>query len=168
VADVRFMQRMVEHHAQALVMTALVPSRGGHNDVKLIAERIEISQRDEMAMMRRWLTERGETVPDPTAGHQHHEGMVMMPGMLAPVEMEQLRRATGLAFDRLFLRFMTRHHEGALTMVAEFFATPGAGQESEIFRFASDVDADQRAEIARLRSLEQQLQRARLGSAPRR
>lgn len=162
-ADVRFMHHMLVHHAQALVMTALVPSRSARADVRLVAERIAISQRDETALMERWLRTRGESVPT-AAGHAHHGAAAMndgahaatmaaMPGMIAPAELRQLEAASGAAFDTLFVRFMIRHHDGALTMVKGYLATPGAAQEPAIFRFASDVDADQRAEIRRLRSL---------------
>ena len=166
-ADVRFMHHMLMHHAQAVAMTAMVPGRSARDDVKLVAERIAISQRDESALMERWLRARGEPVPG-AMEHGHHGGahagmampdsahaamMASMPGMLTPAELRQLEASTGAAFDTLFVRLMIRHHEGALTMVKEYLATPGAAQESEIFRFASDVDADQRAEIRRLRSL---------------
>jgi uncharacterized protein (DUF305 family) len=134
--------------------------------VKLVAERIAISQRDESALMERWLRARGEHVPG-AMGAGHHGGghampagdsahaamMASMPGMLTPAELRQLEASTGAAFDTLFVRLMIRHHEGALTMVKDYLATPGAAQEPEIFRFASDVDADQRAEIRRLRAL---------------
>ncbi|HEX3158753.1 MAG TPA: DUF305 domain-containing protein [Gemmatimonadaceae bacterium] len=170
-ADVRFMQHMMEHHAQALVMTSLVPARTTRADIRLMAERIDVSQHGEMAMMRSWLQKRGETVPslDTTyvahgghagqgagrdAGHDAGGHEAPMPGMLTPAELDQLARATGAEFDGLFLRFMIHHHEGALTMVEELLGTPGAGQDAEIFRFASDVDADQRAEIRRLRALQ--------------
>lgn len=161
-ADVRFMHHMLLHHAQALVMSALVPARSARADVKLVAERIAISQRDETALMERWLRARGEPVP--AIEHAHHGGgatgdgahartMASMPGMIAPAELRQLEAASGAAFDTLFVRLMIRHHEGALTMVRDYLATPGAAQEPAIFRFASDVDADQRAEIRRLQGL---------------
>ena len=160
-ADVRFVQRMIAHHAQALAMTALVPSRTGRPDVRLLAERIEISQRSEIALMQDWLRRRGEPVPDPVAHdapHDAHHGgsadSALMPGMLTPLEMERLAAAEGADFERLFLELMIRHHEGALTMVAEPFPAPGAGEEPEIFNLASDVDADQRAEIRRLRAMQ--------------
>jgi uncharacterized protein (DUF305 family) len=156
-ADVRFMQRMIAHHAQALAMTSLVPTRTSRDDIRLLAGRIEASQQHEIAMMRRWLESRGQEVPSLDAAHEHHgtDGhQALMPGMLTGEELAQLAKATGAEFDRLFLQLMTRHHEGALTMVAEFFATPGAGQEAEIFGLASDVDADQRAEIRRMRALQ--------------
>lgn len=158
------MQQMMAHHAQALAMTALVPARSvAGSAVRLMAERIEVSQRDEIALMRQWLVDRGAPVPaseaataggHDMAGMNHDAGaMPMMPGMLTPAELARLAQTTGAAFDRLFLASMIRHHEGALRMVAGFFATPGAGQDAEIFRFASDVDADQRAEIRRMRAL---------------
>lgn len=155
-ADVRFMQHMMAHHAQALAMTSLVPARSRREDIHLLAQRIEASQQDEIALMQRWLKDRGEEVPSLDAHHEHHEAgghQALMPGMLTQEELARLAAATGAEFDRLFLEFMTRHHEGALTMVAELLATNGAGQEPEIFRFASDVDADQRAEIRRMRTL---------------
>lgn len=153
------MQGMIAHHAQALAMTSLVPARSGRADLRLLAERIEVSQRDEIALMQRWLHDRGADVPSPDARHMHHGGadgaaqQTLMPGMLTDAEMTELANAQGPAFDRLFLQFMIRHHEGALVMVSELLATSGAAQESEVFRFASDVDADQRAEIARMRAL---------------
>ena len=146
-ADVRFVHHMLLHHEQALAMTALVPARSNRQEIRLLSERIEVSQRDEIALIRQWLRQRGERVPD-AAGHG-----LSMPGMLTADEMAQLAGTTSPAFDRLFLHYMTRHHEGALTMLEELFASPGAGQEPEIYRFATDIDADQRAEIARMRGL---------------
>ena len=149
-ADVRFIQGMIAHHAQALAMTRLLPSRSSRRDMRLLAERIDVSQRDEIALMRSWLTKRGETVPnlDDHAAHQ-----TAMPGMLTAAEMSQLASVSGPDFDRLFLELMIRHHEGALAMVRELFSSRGAGQETEIFTLASDVDADQRAEIARMAAM---------------
>jgi uncharacterized protein (DUF305 family) len=172
-ADVRFMQGMIGHHAQALAMTELLSSRTARDDMRLLAERITVSQRTEIAMMQRWLRERGEAVPDSEqvrqmamghgmAGHDMpgmpgmpgmSGGAPAMPGMASAEEMARLAAAQGTAFDRLFLQLMIRHHEGAIAMVRALFASPGAGQESEMYRFASDVDADQRAEIARMRAL---------------
>jgi uncharacterized protein (DUF305 family) len=150
-ADVRFMQGMIGHHAQALEMAALLPSRSIREDMRLLARRIEVSQADEIAMMRRWLEARGQNVPGP---HAHHaQGATLMPGMLTPEEMNRLAEAKGTAFDRLFLELMIKHHEGALIMVNDLFSSAGAGQESEIFAFASDVDADQRMEIDRMRGM---------------
>ena len=155
-ADVRFMQGMIGHHAQALEMTALLPSRTSRDDLKLLARRIEVSQTDEIAMMQRWLKARGEAAPDP---HAHKHGGALMPGMLTGDEMARLSAASGPEFDRLFLELMIRHHDGALVMVKDLFATPGAGQEPDIFAFASDVEADQRMEIDRMRGLLKEIQK---------
>ncbi len=147
-ADVSFMQGMIGHHAQALEMTNLLVARSTDADMKKLAERIELSQADEIRMMKQWLSARGQPVP---AEHAHHaDGARLMPGMLTRDEMARLAAAKGPEFDRLFLEHMIRHHIGALTMVKELFATAGAGQESEMFAFASDVDADQRMEIDRM------------------
>jgi uncharacterized protein (DUF305 family) len=150
-ADVRFMQGMIGHHGQAVEMTALLPSRTAGEDMKKLALRIEVSQADEISMMKHWLEARGQEVPGPHAMHMH--GATLMPGMLTADEMTRLANATGVEFDRLFLEGMIKHHGGALSMVQELFATPGAGQEADIFAFASDVDADQRMEIERMRAM---------------
>ena len=146
-ADIKFMQAMIGHHAQALEMTALVPARAGREEMRGLALRIELSQVDEITMMQRWLRERGQNVPN---GREHHMGGGLMPGMLTEDEMRQLAAVKDAEFDRLFLEGMIKHHEGALTMVRELFATPGAAQASEVFAFASDVEADQSAEIERM------------------
>jgi len=147
-ADVKFMQGMIGHHAQAIEMSALVPSRTAREEMRLLAKRIDVSQADEIKMMQEWLQRRSQTLPDP---HAHHQpGATLMPGMLSQDEMARLGTAKGDEFDRLFLQGMIKHHMGALTMVQELFASPGAGQESDIFAFASDVDADQRMEIDRM------------------
>jgi len=146
-ADVRFMHGMIPHHAQALDMTDLIADRTDNENIRRLAQRIEISQLDEIARMRRWLESRGESVPG-----EHHHG-ALMPGMLTEEEMARLSAAQGSEFDRLFLELMIHHHEGALVMVDDLFTTDGAGQEAEIFLFASHVDADQRAEIARMRGM---------------
>jgi uncharacterized protein (DUF305 family) len=145
-ADVHFMQGMIHHHAQALVMTDLVAARTQNDDIRRLAHRIEISQRDEIARMRRWLESRSEAVDD----HSHGD---LMPGMLTDEELDQLAEATGAEFDRLFMEYMIRHHEGALEMVEDLLSTEGAGKEAELFQFVSHVDADQRAEIARMRAM---------------
>ena len=146
-ADVRFMQDMITHHAQAVEMTSLLKSRSTSEDMQKLAQRIELSQDDEIRMMKGWLTARGAALPDP---HAHHTHAGLMRGMASPEEMQRLANLKGPEFDRLFLELMIKHHEGALTMVEELFATPGAGQESEIFAFAADVNADQRMEIRRM------------------
>ena len=154
-ADVRFMQGMIGHHAQALEMTKLLETRTKSDDMHKLARRIDASQSDEIKMMQEWLEHRGQALPDPHAHHAH--GATLMPGMLTPEEMDRLAAAKGAAFDRLFLEFMIKHHEGALVMVRDLFNAPGAGQESEIHTFASDVDADQRMEIERMRGMLKEL-----------
>jgi uncharacterized protein (DUF305 family) len=149
-ADTRFMQGMIPHHEQALRMTALVATRGASADVTRLATRIELSQRDEIVQMQRWLTERGEAVPPPASGHAGHGAS--MPGMLTDAQFAQLEQARGVAFDRAFLRLMIQHHEGALTMVRELYAQ-GGGVEPTCDRFAREVNADQTIEIGRMRSM---------------
>lgn len=156
-ADVKFMQGMIHHHAQALDMTDLLETRTQDADMRKLALRIHVSQTDEIKMMRHWLEARGQEAPDPRAHHmagmEGMEGMdhaVMMPGMLTPDEMKALAAAKGPAFDRLFLEGMIKHHGGALIMVKDLFSAPGAGQQSDIFAFASDVEADQKMEIDRM------------------
>lgn len=141
-ADVRFMQHMIGHHAQAILMAGKAPGNGASGDVQRLAQKIDISQRDEIVFMKQWLAERGQAVPT-----DEQSLAMMMPGMLTAAQLAQLGNANGREFDRLFLTFMIRHHEGALQMVEELFRNPGAGHDSDIFRFATDVDADQRDEI---------------------
>ena len=150
--DVRFMQDMMRHHRQALEMTALVPSRTERGDIRLLAERIGVSQSDEIKRMREWLEARGAEVPAAADAHMHHDG-VPMPGMLTAAEMQRLADARGSAFDRLFLELMIKHHEGALVMANALFDRPGAGQEAEVFGFATDVISDQQMEIARMKRM---------------
>jgi len=154
-ADVRFVRDMLAHHAQALVMTALVPARTSRRDIRLLAERIDVSQHDEIALMQRWLRRHGESdVTSEHAGHEPgHSATPAMPGMLSAAELDALRAAHGAEFDRLFLEGMIRHHEGALAMVATLLASRGGTSDTEIFRLAADIDADQRAEIQRMRAL---------------
>lgn len=150
-ADTKFMQGMIGHHQQALEMADLVYKNSQSEDMKMLAKRIEVSQLDEIGMMKEWLTARGETLPDE---HAHHAGdHALMPGMLTQAEMKALAAAKGAEFDRLFLIGMIKHHQGALTMVRELFASPSAGQDAEIFAFASDVDADQAMEIDRMAAM---------------
>ena len=155
-ADVEFMQGMIAHHAQALDMVALVPDRTSTESIRLLAQRIDISQRDEIRLMRNWLTERGQAAPDPAAAHAHHAGAgheMLMPGMLTGEQMARLAAAKGAEFDRLFLQLMIQHHQGALAMVKTLFGTQGAAQETPTFRYASEVDTDQRFEIERMEKL---------------
>ena len=151
-ADVAFVQNMIPHHAQALVMTDLVADRTGRDDLPLLAERMDVSQRDEIALMERWLEERGEQVPDASAGHHYGDGE-LMPGMLTADDLARLEAASGRAFDELFLQYMIRHHEGALVMVAGLLSGGEGGQESDVFQLAQHIDSDQSIEIARMKSL---------------
>jgi uncharacterized protein (DUF305 family) len=158
-ADVEFMQHMIAHHRQAVEMTGLVADRASRDDIRLLAGRIQASQADEIRQMERWLRQRGEALPHEHAHHGHGAGHDGMPGMLTDAQLAQLAAARGAEFDRLFLDFMIFHHRGALTMVAQLFASPGAGQETEIFQFASHVDSDQRIEIERMQRMLSSLQR---------
>ena len=148
--DAAFMQGMIHHHSQALVMAAMATTHGASARVQLLCKKIALSQRDEIGFMRVWLQYRKQEVPD-TAPHSmvmDMPGMDMnMPGMLTEAQMKALDGARGVKFDSLFLVGMIQHHRGALKMVDDLVHHPPSGQESEIFRFVSDVDADQRAEI---------------------
>ena len=150
-ADVKFMQGMIMHHAQAVEMTALIASHTENKDLRSLGARISSSQSDEIKFMKRWLAARGEAVPkampDMPGMDMSHDEMTLMPGMLTPEQMQALRKAKGNEFDRLFLMGMIQHHNGALTMVKDLFDTAGAGQDAELFDFANDADNTQRAEI---------------------
>ena len=156
-ADVRFMQGMIMHHAQAVEMTALIESHTQNSQLRLLGARISKSQSDEIAFMKRWLTARGEPVAPPMPemsgmsmsmpGMDMSSHSMLMPGMLTAKQMEALKKAKGEEFDRLFLTGMIQHHGGALIMVKDLFDTAGAGQDAELFNFATDVDSGQRAEI---------------------
>ena len=147
-ADVAFMQGMIGHHAQALEMTALLYERSTWQDIRMLAQRIDVSQADEINMMQDWLVVRDEGMAE-----HHAHGTMLMPGMLTPDQMAELAAATESDFDRLFLEYMIMHHHGAVVMVEDLFASPGAAQESQIFNFASDVIADQSMEITRMRRM---------------
>jgi uncharacterized protein (DUF305 family) len=165
-ADVHFMTDMIAHHGQALVMAGWAPSHGANPAVRTLAERIVSGQQDEIALMEQWLEERQQPVPPPStgahhsdpdtttdsAGHGHAENghAMLMPGMLTQPQLDELERARGRDFDRLFLQYMIQHHRGALTMVDRLFATPGAAREEATFKLASDVSADQSSEITRM------------------
>jgi uncharacterized protein (DUF305 family) len=165
-ADVEFMQGMIMHHSQAVEMTALIPSHTENKELRSLGARISRSQSDEIKFMRRWLATRGEPLSmampempdsemsdmDKPAGHSSHS-MALMPGMLTSEQMDALRKAKGAEFDRLFLTGMIQHHNGALIMVKDLFDTPGAGQDAELFNFATDVDSGQRAEIRIMQSM---------------
>ncbi|MGB1050203.1 MAG: DUF305 domain-containing protein [Rhodothermales bacterium] len=162
-ADVAFMQGMIHHHAQAIEMVALMDGRTNARDLIMLGKRIDISQQSEIKLMVNWLKERNEKVPmmqtmdgsdGNHAGHSGHDmSQPMMPGMLSAEQMQQLRDSEGTAFYRFWLGFMIQHHEGALTMVDELFSNPGAGQNQDIFHFASEVDIDQRIEILRMQQM---------------
>jgi uncharacterized protein (DUF305 family) len=147
-ADVAFMQGMIMHHSQAVEMTALIPSHTSNKDVGSLGAKISSSQMDEIDFMKRWLAARGEPLSMAMAGmDMSGYAMPPMPGMLTPEQMEALRKANGAEFDRLFLTGMIQHHNGALIMVKDLFDTPGAGQDADLFNFATDADNTQRAEI---------------------
>lgn len=165
--DVRFVQHMIVHHGQAIEMVDLLRSKGTDAAVKLIGERIALTQEAEIALMRTWLADRGQvqTMTDVHGGHaaMSHAGHAdhvmagpdtpIMPGMLSPGQMQNLAAATGSDFDRLFLHGMIQHHQGALDMVDELLAQPDAAHDPMLSDFASSVVADQSAEILRMQSL---------------
>ena len=156
-ADVKFMQGMIGHHQQAIEMVDLLNTRSASPEMKKLGMRISVSQVDEIRMMQDWLKARNAPLPDP---HAHHQpGAHLMPGMLTADEMARLGAAKGAEFDRLFLEGMIKHHGGALIMVDELFASPGAAQESGIYAFASDVVADQRMEMDRMAAMLRELQK---------
>ncbi len=181
-ADVRFMTMMVPHHAQALEIAALAPDRAESEPVRTLAARIINGQRDEIRRMRQWLADRQLPVPDPygpggaigamTAAHGGHAGQAaaghaagghaghggaadepLMAGMLTQAQMRELAAARGGEFDRLFLNYMIRHHQGAVAMVTELFGTHGAGQDEDVFRLATDINVDQITEIRRMQNM---------------
>jgi uncharacterized protein (DUF305 family) len=172
-ADVAFMRDMIHHHAQAVTMSRMAPGNGASSAVQVLAARIINAQRDEIAIMQSWLRDRKQPVPElhdmdgalmvheaaggDHAGHAGHS----MPGMLTDAQLAELRAARGVRFDRLFLELMIRHHKGAVSMVESLFATDGAGQDEAVFKFASDVQVDQRTEVQRM-----ELMLSTLGGAP--
>ena len=157
-ADVNFVSGMIPHHAQAVIMAGWAPSHGARADVKILCEKIVVAQRDEITFMRNWLRDRGQEVPDATStkhkmkmdGMEHD---MLMPGMLTDEEMAALDKARGPAFDRLFLIGMIKHHQGAVNMVNDLFAAYGSMQDDDIYKFASDVFADQSIEIERMQQM---------------
>ncbi len=157
-ADVTFVSGMIPHHAQAVIMAGWAPSHGARPDVAILCEKIVVAQRDEITFMRNWLRDRGQVVPDATSTkHKMTEnGMtheMLMPGMLTDDEMAALDKSRGPEFDRLFLIGMIKHHQGAITMVNELFAAYGSMQDDQIYKFASDVFADQSTEIDRMQQM---------------
>jgi len=157
-ADVHFFTGMIGHHAQALVMAALIPTHGASPALRTLGARITNAQQDEIALMQRWLRDRNQPVPTYEidgitltihgADHAMH-----MPGMLTQNQLEQLDQARGQEFDRLFLTYMIQHHQGAVTMVDDLFQLDGAAQSDAVFKLASDIQVDQRTEIARMKQM---------------
>lgn len=157
-ADIHFMSGMISHHAQAIKMAKWAATHGASPAVVRLSERIAVSQSDEIALMQSWLRDRNQPVPEPDpAGMKMTmngmEHVMLMPGMLTPEQMKQLDEARGPSFDRLFLTLMIQHHQGAITMVRELFASQGAGQDETVFAFANDVEIDQETEIARMKQM---------------
>jgi uncharacterized protein (DUF305 family) len=166
-ADVHFMTGMIAHHAQALVMARLAPTRSEHPAVRTLAARIINAQQDEITFMQDWLRTRGQPVPEVHIDgtrltiqvaaehqhqhhHQHHHDHAAMPGMLTQTQLDALAGAQGATFDRLFLTSMIQHHRGAIVMVHELLGTDGAAQDPAVFKLASDIHAEQVTEIARM------------------
>ena len=164
-ADVRFMAGMIGHHAQAVLMAGWAPSHGASVALRALCERIVVGQRDEIVLMQRWLRDRHETVPDIDTARDAMPGMshaTLMPGMLTPPQLAQLDSARGPDFDRLFLTYMIQHHMGAIVMVNQLFGTQGGGEEEIVYRFASDVFADQTTEMDRMNRMLNALKRSPL------
>ncbi|HEX4681658.1 MAG TPA: DUF305 domain-containing protein [Gemmatimonadaceae bacterium] len=154
-ADVAFMQGMIPHHAQAVIMARWAETHGARADVKILCQRIAVAQSDEIRLMRGWLGDRKQEVPDSTSTKHlmKMDGMVhemLMPGMLTDEQMKALEAARGSSFDRLFLTGMMGHHQGAITMVRELFSHGDAGHDDTVFKFATDVEADQTAELHKM------------------
>jgi uncharacterized protein (DUF305 family) len=164
-ADVRFMSTMIGHHAQAVAMARLAPTHGASHSIRTLAERIINAQQDEIAIMQRWLRDRGQPVPEPrpdgmmvmsgttTTMPGQHAHAHAMPGMLTPEQMKQLDQARGKEFDRLFLQFMIQHHSGAVSMVKELIGSVGAAHDDIVFKLASDINVDQTTEIDRMQKM---------------
>ena len=160
-ADVKFMTGMIAHHAQALIMSDLAPKNDASPAVQRLASRIINAQKDEIKSMQRWLKDRGQPVPE-----VHIDGLKLMihglvedhmkmdhttmAGMLSPAQLQELSEAEGEEFDRLFLKYMIGHHQGAVTMVTKLFNSDGAVQDEAAFKLASDIQVDQRTEIDRM------------------
>ncbi|MGC3000856.1 DUF305 domain-containing protein [Streptomyces sp. G35A] len=145
-ADVSYARMMIEHHAQALEMTELVPDRAKSGKVVKLAERIAAAQQPEISAMKGWLKTHGKAEQADGHGHDH----ATMPGMATPAQLEKLRAAEGTAFDQLFLTLMITHHQGAITMATD---VKGQGNNIQIEEMADDVAAQQTSEINRMRDL---------------
>ena len=157
-ADIQFMDGMIAHHAQALLMAGWAESHGAGPALLTLTARITNAQKDEIAAMQKWLRDRHQPVPEPDPhgmmmnmnGMQHE---MLMPGMLTESQLKQLDEARGKEFDRLFLTFMIQHHRGAVTMVNDLFGTNGAAQDISVYKMASDIGADQTTEIERMQKM---------------
>lgn len=147
-ADVRFMQGMIAHHAQAIYMSRLAAAHNASLHLLKFAQKIDQSQQAEIRLMQQWLRANGQFAPDTSSWRQ-----MSMPGMLTTEQLAQLDSAKGADFDRLFLQFMIQHHEGALKMVSDLFGTPRAGQDIDVSVFANDVVTVQTAEIGTMRRM---------------
>jgi len=157
-ADLEFMSGMIPHHAQAVLIAGWAGSHGARPDVRVLCERIVVGQRDEIETMRTWLRDRGQVVPDANATHHRMkmngvEHDMLMPGMLTPEALARLDKARGPEWDRLFLDAMIRHHQGALKMVDDLYGAHGALQDEDVFKFVSDLYADQTTEIERMQKM---------------
>ncbi len=153
--DIDFMAGMIPHHAQAVLIAGWAGSHGASPEVRVLCERMVVGQRDEIEFMRNWLRDRAQTVPaaDATSHRMKMNGVeheMLMPGMLSAEQLAQLDKARGTEWDRLFLTFMIRHHQGAITMVDDLFGSHGSLQDDDVFKFASDLYADQSIEIERM------------------
>ena len=157
-ADVHFITGMISHHAQAIIMAGWAPTHGASKSVAVLCERIINAQTDEIWLMQTWLKDRHQPVPEAKAlpmkmivdGMEHE---MLMPGMLSDAQMKELDAARGTEFDRLFLTYMIQHHKGAITMVEELLASPGAAQDEFMYKFQADVYADQGTEIERMQKM---------------
>lgn len=162
-ADVEFITGMIHHHAQAVLIAGWAKSHGASDAVQRLCERIVVSQRDEIALMSSWLKRNGVPVPEPSPtgmkmnmdGEEH---VMLMPGMLTEAQLKELDAARGDDFDRLFLKDMIQHHQGALEMVQKLWKSYGAAQDEFVFRFSTDVSADQSTEVARMQKMLAQLE----------
>ena len=157
-ADIEFMAGMIPHHAQAVLIAGWAGSHGARPDVRVLCERMVVGQRDEIETMRNWLRDRGQSVPDANATHHRMkmngvEHDMLMPGMLTPEELARLDKARGAEWDRLFLEAMIRHHQGALKMIDDLHNAHGALQDEDVFKFVSDLYADQTIEIERMQKM---------------
>jgi uncharacterized protein (DUF305 family) len=157
-ADIDFMSGMIHHHAQAIVMARLAPTNDAGSSIRILSERIINAQTDEIALMQQWLRERNQPVPVPNPkgmrmvmnGVEHD---MLMPGMLSETQMKELETARGKEFDKLLLRYMIQHHQGAVQMVKELISSRGAALDETVFKMASDINVDQETEIKRMQQM---------------